>query len=65
MHSLRGGGNAGEHQVLLAGEGEEIWIGHRALSRATFAEGAVRVTAWLPGQPPGFYGMPDLVSGRP
>jgi 4-hydroxy-tetrahydrodipicolinate reductase len=64
MHSLRGGGNAGEHQVLVAGEGEEVWIGHRALSRATFAEGAVRAARWLVEQPHGLYGMPDFLGRR-
>jgi 4-hydroxy-tetrahydrodipicolinate reductase len=62
IHSLRGGGNAGEHQVLFATEGEEVWIGHRALSRATFAAGAIWAARWLPGQPPGLYGMRDLLS---
>lgn len=63
IHSLRGGGNAGEHQVLFASEGEEVWISHRALSRATFAEGALQAAQWLVDQPPGLYGMKDLVPG--
>lgn len=64
VHSLRGGGNAGEHQVLLASEGEEVWIGHRALSRATFADGALRAARWLIDQPLGIYGMRDLLAGQ-
>jgi endonuclease III len=36
---LRGGSVAGDHQVILAGEGERIELGHRAESRAIFATG--------------------------
>ena len=45
MHSLRGGANSGEHTVLLATGGEEIRISHRALSRRTFADGALRAAS--------------------
>jgi len=65
VHSLRGGGNSGEHQVLFASEGEEVWIGHRALSRATFAESALHAARWLVDQPPGLYGMKDLFATSP
>jgi 4-hydroxy-tetrahydrodipicolinate reductase len=65
VHSLRGGGNPGEHQVLFATEGEEVWIGHRALSRSSFAAGALRAARWVTGQPPGLYGMSDLQRPEP
>jgi 4-hydroxy-tetrahydrodipicolinate reductase len=61
MHSLRAGGNAGEHTVLFADEGEEVRLTHRALSRATFALGALRAAKFLAGQPPGWYSMTDLI----
>jgi 4-hydroxy-tetrahydrodipicolinate reductase len=61
IHALRGGGNAGEHTVLFADEGEQIQLVHRAYSRRTFALGALRASRWLAGQPPGFYGMPDVL----
>jgi 4-hydroxy-tetrahydrodipicolinate reductase len=61
IHALRGGGNAGEHTVLFADEGEQIQLVHRAYSRRTFALGALRAARWLAEQPPGFYGMPDLL----
>ncbi|CAN5653169.1 4-hydroxy-tetrahydrodipicolinate reductase [soil metagenome] len=64
VHSLRGGGNTGEHRVLFASEGEEVWLGHRALNRATFADGALQAAQWLVVQPSGFYGMRDLVAER-
>lgn len=63
MHSLRGGANSGEHTVLLATDGEEIRISHRALSRRTFAEGALRGAEWLVGQPAGTYSMADVLAG--
>jgi len=59
--SLRGGSVAGDHMVVLAGEGERIEIGHRAESRAIFARGAVRAAVWLSAQPPGRYTMVDVL----
>jgi 4-hydroxy-tetrahydrodipicolinate reductase len=63
MHSLRGGANSGEHTVLLATDGEEIRISHRALSRRTFADGALRAAGWIVHQPPGLYSMADVLAG--
>ncbi len=51
--SLRGGSAAGDHMVLLAGDGERIELHHRAETRDMFAAGAVRAAAWLAGRPPG------------
>ena len=61
IHAVRGGANAGEHTVLFAGDGEEIRIEHRALSRRTFADGAIRAARFIVQQPPGFYQMRDLL----
>lgn len=55
--SLRGGSVAGDHQVILATEGERIELGHRAESRLIFARGAVRGAQWLLGQSAGRYDM--------
>ncbi|CAN5215616.1 4-hydroxy-tetrahydrodipicolinate reductase [soil metagenome] len=55
--SLRGGSVSGDHQVILATEGERIEIGHRAESRAIFARGALKAAAWLLTQPAGRYDM--------
>jgi 4-hydroxy-tetrahydrodipicolinate reductase len=63
FHAIRAGGNAGEHWVLFADEGEQIQVVHRAYSRRTFALGAVRAAKWLAGKPPGFYTMADLLKG--
>jgi 4-hydroxy-tetrahydrodipicolinate reductase len=58
---LRGGSVAGDHQVIFAGEGERIEIGHRAESRAIFARGAVKAALWLAGKPAGRYAMGDVL----
>jgi 4-hydroxy-tetrahydrodipicolinate reductase len=61
VHAVRGGGNTGEHAVLIMDDGEEIRICHRSLSRRTFALGAIRAARFVVTQPPGFYGMAELV----
>jgi 4-hydroxy-tetrahydrodipicolinate reductase len=59
--SLRGGSVAGDHQVILAAEGERIELGHRAESRFIFARGAVTAALWLAGKPAGRYAMEDVL----
>ncbi len=59
--SLRGGSVAGDHMVILAGEGERIELGHRAENRGIFAKGAVKGAQWLIGRAPGRYGMTDVL----
>jgi len=59
--SLRGGSVAGEHQIIFAGEGERIELGHRAESRAIFARGAIAAALWLIGKAPGRYTMADVL----
>lgn len=55
IHAVRAGGNPGEHTVILAGDGEEVRLSHRAFSRAAYAEGALRAARLIVGQPPGWY----------
>lgn len=59
--TVRGGDVVGDHQVLFLGDGERIEIGHRASSRATFANGALRAASWLHGRTPGRYDMFDVL----
>jgi 4-hydroxy-tetrahydrodipicolinate reductase len=61
IHAVRGGGNAGEHTITIADDGEEIQVSHRAYSRRTFAIGALRAARFVARQPPGFYAMADLL----
>lgn len=59
--ALRGGSVAGDHQVVFAGEGERLELGHRAEGRDTFARGALRAARWLHRRPPGRYSMDDVL----
>lgn len=59
--AMRGGSAAGDHKVILAGEGERIELGHVAESRDIFARGAVKAARWLAGRKPGRYTMADMV----
>lgn len=58
---LRGGDVVGDHTVVFAGAGERLELGHRAHERAIFARGAVHAATWAVRQPPGFYGMRDVL----
>jgi 4-hydroxy-tetrahydrodipicolinate reductase len=56
FHSIRGGGNPGEHTLVFSSDEEEIRISHRAFSRQAFAAGAIRAARAIHGQSPGWYG---------
>lgn len=59
--TIRAGDIVGEHTVMFADEGERIEITHKASSRMTFANGAVRAAVWLMDKPNGFYDMGDVL----
>jgi 4-hydroxy-tetrahydrodipicolinate reductase len=59
--SLRGGSVAGDHSVILAADDERIELTHRAENRAIFARGALKAATWLTRQPPGRYGMDQVL----
>ena len=61
IRSLRIGGNPGEHTITFASMGEEVTIGHRALTRVCFAAGALVAVRWILNQPPGLYAMTDVI----
>jgi len=60
--TVRGGDIVGDHTLLFAGIGERIELTHKASSRATFAQGALRAAKWLQGQAPGLYDMRDVLN---
>ena len=60
IHAVRGGGNAGEHEIILSTDGEEIRGTHRAFDRCAFAQGALAPSAFVSCQPAGFYSMADV-----
>ena len=61
VHALRGGAVVGEHRVIFYSEGEEVEVIHRALSRRTFADGALRAAKFAAGTEPGLYSMKDVL----
>ncbi|MDB4973689.1 MAG: hypothetical protein JWN48_2030 [Myxococcaceae bacterium] len=62
--TLRGGDVIGDHTLILAGQGERLELSHRATQRSLFAHGALKAARWLPTQPPGRYGMMDVLGLR-
>ena len=64
FETIRAGDIVGEHTVMFAGEGERVEITHKASSRMTFAQGAVRSAMWIMDQPPGLYDMRDVLGFR-
>jgi 4-hydroxy-tetrahydrodipicolinate reductase len=61
MHSVRGGDVVGDHTVIFAGAGERVELTHKASSRETFANGALRAAQWVVRQKPGLYDMQDVL----
>ncbi|MGY8655133.1 MAG: 4-hydroxy-tetrahydrodipicolinate reductase [Verrucomicrobiia bacterium] len=61
MHSLRGGDVVGDHTVVYAGDGERLELTHKAASRDTFANGALRASVWAVQQSPGLYNMQNVL----
>ncbi len=62
--SIRAGDIVGDHTVLFAGGGERVEITHRAESRMTFANGALRAARWLVDRKTGLYDMQDVLGLR-
>jgi 4-hydroxy-tetrahydrodipicolinate reductase len=61
FETIRAGDIVGDHTVLFAGVGERVEISHKASSRMTFANGAVRAAAWLMQREQGLYDMQDVL----
>jgi len=61
VHSIRGGDVVGDHTVIFANTGERVELTHKASSRDTFANGALRAAAWVVKQKPGIYDMQDVL----
>jgi 4-hydroxy-tetrahydrodipicolinate reductase len=61
VHALRGGDVVGDHTVVFAADGERVELTHKASSRETFANGALRAAQWVACKPPGIYSMQDVL----
>jgi 4-hydroxy-tetrahydrodipicolinate reductase len=62
--TVRAGDIVGDHTVMFAGIGERVEITHKASSRMTFANGAMRAAAWVEGQGRGLFDMQDVLGLR-
>ena len=61
IHAVRAGDIVGEHTIIWAGPGETLELTHRALSRATFAQGALKAAKFAAAAAPGLYTMQDVL----
>lgn len=59
--TVRAGDIVGEHTAMFADIGERVEITHKASSRMTFANGAVRSASWLKGKKNGIFDMRDVL----
>jgi 4-hydroxy-tetrahydrodipicolinate reductase len=62
VHAVRGGTWAGDHAVLLAGEGEWLELRHVVQDRLAFAQGALLAAKFVAGAAPGLYTLEDVLA---
>lgn len=62
MRSYRKGEVVGDHTVVFENSYERVEFTHRAWSRASFANGALRAAIWVVTQRPRVYDMQDVLS---
>jgi 4-hydroxy-tetrahydrodipicolinate reductase len=60
-HAIRAGDNPGEHTIVFGMLGETLELRVAATNRDCYAQGALLAAEWLIGQPPGLYGMNDVL----
>lgn len=61
FETIRAGDIVGEHTVMFATSGERVEISHKATSRKTFANGAVRAARWVTSKKKGLFDMQDVL----
>ena len=59
--TIRAGDIVGDHTATFASLGERVEITHKASSRMTFANGAVRASLWVTGKPAAVYSMQEVL----
>jgi 4-hydroxy-tetrahydrodipicolinate reductase len=64
IHSLRSGHIVGAHTLLFNTPEEKLTLSHEAHSRRAFAKGALKAALFLLAQPPGLYGMDELLAQK-
>jgi 4-hydroxy-tetrahydrodipicolinate reductase len=60
IHSTRAGEIVGEHTVIFYGDHEKVELSHAALSRDSFAKGALTAAKFIYQKKPGLYSLQDL-----
>ena len=60
IHSIRGGGYVGEHEIEYVSDSEVIKITHEAFSKEVFAYGALKAVQFIYGKNAGLYNMKNL-----
>lgn len=61
FRSERRGEVPGDHEVVMSSPTERLTFAHSVTTRQVFADGAIRAARWIVGQPPGRYGMSDVL----
>jgi 4-hydroxy-tetrahydrodipicolinate reductase len=61
IHSIRGGGAVGEHEISFSTLGEELELIHRGHTRDSYVSGAIAAAKFLVAQKPGLYTMADVL----
>ena len=64
FETIRAGDIVGEHTVMFADVGERVEITHKASSRMTFANGAIRAAQWIMQKEKGLFDMQDVLGLR-
>ncbi|KHD06713.1 dihydrodipicolinate reductase [Candidatus Thiomargarita nelsonii] len=64
FETIRAGDIVGEHTVMFADMGERVEISHKASSRMTFANGAMRAAQWIMQKEKGLFDMQDVLGLR-
>ena len=62
VHAVRGGSWTGDHEVLLAGDGEWLELRHVAQDRAAFAHGVLAAARFVARATPGLYTLDHLLA---
>jgi 4-hydroxy-tetrahydrodipicolinate reductase len=65
IHSIRGGGVVGVHQVVFLNDHEKLEIRHEALSRSSFVECLVHIIRFAVLALPGFYTVEEIMGLSP
>ncbi|MGJ0639165.1 4-hydroxy-tetrahydrodipicolinate reductase [Xenorhabdus bovienii] len=60
--TVRAGDIVGEHTAIFADIGERVEISHKASSRMTFANGAIKAAIWLNAKNNDLYDMKDVLN---